>query len=51
MKCLLMMFINLSDIVIWNINPSNYHCIISWICKNDAINLMQNAYSTEESGA
>ena len=37
---LLMLFINLSDIVILNIKGSDYHCIISLISKNKAINLM-----------
>ena len=34
---------NLSDIAILNIKGSEYHCIISLISKNEAINLMQNA--------
>ena len=44
---LLMMSMNLSDIAILNIKGSEYHCIISLICKNEAINLMQNADFTE----
>ena len=39
---------NLSDIAILNIKGSEYHCIISLICKNEAINLMQNADFTEK---
>ena len=46
---LLMMSINLSDIAILNIKGSDYHCIISLISKNEAINLMQNADLTEKS--
>ena len=45
---LLMMSINLNDIAIFNIKGSDYHCIISLISKNDAINLMQNADLTEK---
>ena len=48
---LLMMSVNLSDIAILNIKGSDYHCIISFISKNEAINLMQNADLTEKSGA
>ena len=33
---------NLSDIAILNIKGSDYHCIISRISKNKAINLLQN---------
>ena len=47
---LLMMSINLSDIAILNIKGSDYWFIISLISKNEAINLMQNADSTETSG-
>ena len=39
----LLMSMNLSNIAILNIKGSDYHCIISWISKNEAINLMQNA--------
>ena len=35
---LLMMSIDLSDIAILNIKGSGYHCIISLISKNEAIN-------------
>ena len=45
---LLMMSMNLSDIAIVNIKGSNYRCIISLISKNEAINLMQNAYQKRE---
>ena len=34
-----MMFMNLSDIAILNINISDYWCIINRITKNEAINL------------
>ena len=47
---LLMMFTNLSDIAILNIKGSDYHCIISLFSKIEAINLIQNADFTEESG-
>ena len=46
---LLMMSMNLSDIAILNIKSVDYHCIISRISKNEAINLMQNANLTEKS--
>ena len=42
-----MMSINLSDIAILNINGSDYHCIISLISKNKAIDLMENADLSE----
>ena len=47
---LLMMFVNLSDIAILNIKGSDYCCIISLICKNEAINLLQNSDLTERTG-
>ena len=37
------MSINLNDIAILNIKGSDYHCIISLISKNEAINQLQNA--------
>ena len=37
-----MMSINLNDIVILNITGSDYHCIISLVSKNEAVNLLQN---------
>ena len=37
---LLVMYINLSDIAILNIESAHYCCIISKISKNEAINLM-----------
>ena len=46
---LLMMSMNLGDITILNIKDSDYHCIISLISKNEAINLMQNADLTKTS--
>ena len=42
---------NLSDIAILNIKDTNYHCIISLLSKNKAINLLQNADLTEKSWA
>ena len=48
---LLMMSVNLSDIAILNIKGSHYCCIINGIGKNEAINLMQIADLTEQSGA
>ena len=45
-----MMSMNLSDIAILNIKGSDYHCVISLISKNEAINLMQNADLTEQKG-
>ena len=33
---------NLSDIAILNVKGSDYHCIISGISKNGAINLIEN---------
>ena len=45
-----MMSVNLSDIAILNIKGSDYRCIISSISKDEAINLMENAYLTEKSG-
>ena len=39
---------NLSDIAILNIKGSDYHCVISLISKNEAINLMQNADLTKK---
>ena len=44
-----MMSMKLSNIAILNIKGSDYRCITSFISKNDAINLMQNADLTEES--
>ena len=47
---LLMMSINLSDIAILNIKGCDYHCTISLISKNKAINELQNADLTEKIG-
>ena len=44
-----MMSMNLSDIAVLNIKGSNYGCIISFISKNETINLMKNADLTENS--
>ena len=41
---LLIMSMNLCDIAILNTKGSVYCCIISGISKNEAINLMENAY-------
>ena len=38
---LLMMTINLSNIAILSIKGFDYHCIVTGISKNEAINLMQ----------
>ena len=46
-----MMSINLSDIAVLNIIGSDYGRIISFISKNEATNLMQNADLTEKSRA
>ena len=46
---LLMMSVNVSDIAILNIKGSDYYCIISLICKNEVIKLLQNADLTEKS--
>ena len=45
---LLMMSINLSDTAILNIEDSDYCCIISFISKNEATNLFQNADLNEK---
>ena len=45
---LLMISMNLSDIAILNVKGSDYGCIISFISKNEAINLMQNADLTKK---
>ena len=45
-----MMSKNLSHVAILNIKGSNYHCIISLISKNDAINLFQKGSLTRKSG-
>ena len=40
---------NLSDIALLNIKGSDYHCIISLISKDEAVNLMKSADLTEKS--
>ena len=45
---LLIMSMNFTDIAILNIKGSDFCCIISWISKNDTINLMQNADLAEK---
>ena len=45
-----MISINISDIAVLNFRGSDYHFIISFISKNEAMNLMQNADLTEKSG-
>ena len=47
---LLMMSVNPSDIAILNIIGSDYHCVISMISKNEAINLLPNADLMGKSG-
>ena len=47
---LLMMYINLGDIDISNIKGSDYRCIISFISKNEVINIKQNADLSEKIG-
>ena len=47
---LLMISMKLSNIDILNIKGSDYCCIISLICKNEAINLIQNADLAKKSG-
>ena len=42
----LMMFVNLNNIAILNINSAEYRCISSEISKSDALNVLQNADST-----
>ena len=42
--------LNLSDIAILKMKGSDYHCIITLLSKNEAINLMQNADLTEKNG-
>ena len=39
---------NLNENVILNISGSDYHCIISLINKNEAINILQNADLTKK---
>ena len=45
----LMMSVDLSNIAMSNINGNSYHCIISLISKNEAINLAQNADLSKKS--
>ena len=45
-----MMSVNPSDIAILNIIGSDYHCVISMISKNEAINLLPNADLMGKSG-
>ena len=45
-----MMSINLRIIAILNIKGSDCHCIITFICKVEAIEFLQNAVLTEKSG-
>ena len=39
---------NLSNIAILGIKNADYNCIISGICKSEAINVMQNTDLTEK---
>ena len=43
---LLMMSMNFSIIAILNIHGVDYHCIINGISKNEAVNLLQNFFSS-----
>ena len=43
-----MMFMNLSDIAILNINGADYCCIISEISKSNTTNIVQNNDFTEK---
>ena len=43
-----MISINLSDIVILNIESSDCHCIINRIRKNEVINLLKNVDLTDK---
>ena len=47
---LLLMSLSLSDTAILKVKGSDYHCIISLISKNEAINFIQNADSAEKIG-
>ena len=47
---LLIMYINLSDVIILNIKGCDYCCIISLISKKEAIKLLGKADLTEKSG-
>ena len=47
---LLMMFMNLRDIYIFNIKNVDCCCIINGISKSDAVKLFQNIDLTEKSG-
>ena len=42
-----MIFINLNDIAILNINGADYRCIINGISTSDVVNLLQNTDLTE----
>ena len=44
----LMMFVNLSDIAILNVNVVDYCCIITGISKSEAVNLLQKADLNEK---
>ena len=44
----LMMYRNLNHIAILHINGANYCCIIDWINKSNAFNLLKNADLTEK---
>ena len=47
----LMMSMNLSDIVSFNIHSIYYHCLINRISKSEAVNLLQNADLRKKSEA
>ena len=45
---LLMMSMNLGDITVLSIKSANYRCVISRICKSEAINLLPNIDLTKK---
>lgn len=45
-----MMFMNLNNITILDIDGADYRCIINEISKSEAINIMQNINLAERSG-
>ena len=49
-RMLLMMFMNLNNITILDIDGADYRCIINEISKSEAINILQNINLAERSG-
>ena len=45
-----MMPINLNDVAILIVKSADYCCVISGICKSDAVNVFENAHLTEKRG-